>query len=288
MQMSERGVEADIPLLEAKGLCFSYGRGQRPALDGVDFCIRSGEKVALLGENGSGKTSLLLALAGLLPALSGEICFQGRPWSGRPPGDWPSKVGLVFQEAEQQILATTVLSEVGFGPANMGMRGVNLDRRVEAAMEAADIGHLAHRPPHRISGGEKKRVTLASVLAMQPRVLLLDEPYANLDPRQSARIEGMLDEGCKEGMAVLVSMHDVDRAYAWADRILIFFQGRILAQGSPGRIFGRAELLERAGLSRPRLYGLWQALASRPGGSLWGKEPPGSPEELAARWPGGA
>ncbi len=172
-------------------------------------------------------------------------------------------MGIVFQDAESQIIASTVRGEVAFGPVNLRLPPEAVRTRTERALEYMNIQKLAERPPHYLSGGEKKQVTIADIIAMEPEVFIFDEPGAALDPVNQELLEEALDRLSWEGRTLIVSTHDVDFAYRFADRILVFSQGRIIGDGKPEELFAREEILKEAHLKQPVLYELGQELKRR-------------------------
>lgn len=239
-------------ILRAEEISYAY-QNDREVLHGVSLRIFVGEKIALLGENGAGKSTLFLNLNGVLIPDHGKICLDGKPVS-RKRADLNrlrEKVGIVFQDPDQQMIASTVRQEISFGPMNLRLPREEVIRRVDRAMEQMDLGDYAARAPQYLSGGEKKRVSVADVLAMEPEVLIFDEPTASLDPIASEDLERTLAMISKEGKTLLISTHDVDFAWRWADRVLIMKGGELIADDKPEVIFTDRELLERAHLKEP-------------------------------------
>lgn len=249
-------------ILELRAISYAYdGRigastsGPRHlALEGVDLALHAGERIALLGGNGAGKSTLVQVLDGLLEPRSGEILVRGK---SLPPGPKReevllSMVGLVFQDPDDQILAPTVAREVAFGPANIGWDQDKIRQSVEDALERAGLAGFGPVAPHRLSHGQKKRVCIASVLAMDPAVLALDEPTAGLDPRAEAALLADLSELCSLGRTVLLSTHDVDLAWEWASRVVVLEEGRVVADGPAVEVLRDVVSLERWGLRGPR------------------------------------
>ena len=252
------------PILQLENVSYAYPDGPL-AVDKLSVSIHKGERVAVLGRNGAGKSTFFLLCNGILEPDQGKLYCGGKAVSRKKKDllELHRRVGIVFQEAENQILAVTVEGEVSFGPMNLGLPVDAVQRRTEAALEAMGLEEYAERSPQYLSGGEKKRVTIADILAMSPDVILLDEPTASLDPENAARLEDILDELTRAGIALAVSTHDVDFAARFAERGLVFAGGRLVADGPMKSIFSRKELLREAGLRKPWL---WQAAeALRPG-----------------------
>ena len=242
-------------LLEFSGVSYAYEEG-REALKNLSVAIRKGEKIAVLGENGAGKSTFFLLCNGVLAPKSGEIRYNGEPVgkSRKDKMKLRQKVGIVFQEPDRQILAATVAEEISFGPLNLGLSREEAANRVEEALSRMNLTEYRDRPPHYLSGGEKKRVTIADILAMKPEILLFDEPASSLDPANAALLEQTLQTLGQEGMTLVIPTHDVNFAWKWAERALIFSQGELIADGPPETIFADHALLEKAGLKKPLLF----------------------------------
>jgi cobalt/nickel transport system ATP-binding protein len=224
------------------------------ALDGVSLAVDRGKRVALLGANGSGKSTLLRLLDGLYFPDSGAIWFHGQPLGrerledDRFAFDFRRRVGLVFQNPDVQLFNPTVFDEVAFAPLQLRCPKDEIVRRVAAALDLMEIAHLKHRPPHRLSGGEKKRVALASVLVLDPEVLLLDEPAAALDPRSQSQIIDLLIGWGDGSKTVITATHDLGLVEDIADYCYLLQQGRLVAEGTPDDLLRDQALLERANL----------------------------------------
>ncbi len=240
-----------VPVFEAREVSYSYHK--LTALDGLNLSIMPGQRVALLGANGSGKSTLLSALDGLLFPQKGTVFFQGEPLtesrlSGEVEYDFRRRVALVFQNPDVQLFNPTVFDEIAFGPLQLQWPREKIRLRVNAMLEQMEITHLRERSPYHLSTGEKKRVALASVLILDPDVLLLDEPTAALDPKsESQMIDFLVD--CSGGKkTVVTATHDLDLIEDIADYCHVFQQGRIIASGSPAEILNDHELLLGANL----------------------------------------
>ena len=238
----------------------SYRYNQLTALDSLSMEVRRGERVALLGANGSGKSTLLRLLGGLCFPEQGAISFLGEPLTeARLEGEefffaFRRRVGLVFQNADVQLFSPSVFDELAFGPLQLRWPAAQIRARVDEVLRAMDIAHLRDRAPHRLSGGEKKRVALASVLVLDPEVLLLDEPSAALDPGSQARIVDFL-ASCGNGKkTVIIATHDMDTLEDVADRCYVLENGRVAGQGTPLEILHDVALLERARLIHPHAH----------------------------------
>ena len=253
----------ETPLLRIRGLKYAYSNDKH-ALNGIDLDIWNGEKLAILGANGAGKSTFFLNLNGVLKADAGSIELDGVKMSQNQKdlNRLRSSIGIVFQDPDNQIIASTVRGEVSFGPMNQEIPVEEVRIRTEAAMKRMDIEQFADRAPHYLSSGEKKRVAIADIIAMHPEIFIFDEPTAALDPASSQMLEGVLDRLSDEGRTIVVSTHDVNFAYRWADRIIVFKDGKIIAQGTPDEIFRNREVLEAANLHEPTLMTVTDHLKS--------------------------
>lgn len=250
------------PVLQVRDLRFSYdGKGQ--ALGGVSLDIRAGERIAVLGPNGAGKSTFFLCLNGVLTPGSGEILLDGKPVGKKERKRLCERVGIVFQNADDQIIASTVAAEVSFGPMNLRLPKEEVVRRVDHALDYMDLQAFRARPPHELSGGEKKRVTIADILAMESEVILFDEPAASLDPMGEERLEAVLGRLSDEGRTLVISTHDMDFAFRWATRAVVFAGGQVIADGVPDAVFRDAETLLRAHLKPPALLEVFDLLRAR-------------------------
>ncbi|HDR73537.1 MAG TPA: ATP-binding cassette domain-containing protein [Methanoculleus sp.] len=251
-------------VLELREVHFAYPT-MPAALKGISLRIRRGSKVALVGPNGAGKTTLLLMCNGTLRPGCGEVLLNGSPvrYDARSLRRLRKTVGLVFQNSDMQVFAPTVYQDVAFGPLNLGIEGEQLNTVVQHALHDVGLAGYEKRPPHHLSGGEKKRVAIAGILAMDPEVLVFDEPTASLDPAGAEEILDLLDELNLAGTTILLSTHDVELAYRWADEVVFMHEGTILASGLPGEVFADEALLQRARLKPPMIVDLHCQLVRR-------------------------
>lgn len=243
--------------LEVSELAYAYPDGTQ-ALFGVNLTIGRGERVALLGPNGAGKTTLVMHLNGILTAGHGTVSVAGTPVRADTLKEIRQRVGLVFQDPDDQLFMPTVRDDVAFGPANMGVRGEELERRVKNALDRVGMADHLDRPPHHLSFGQRRRVAVATVLVMEPEILVLDEPSSNLDPaarRELAEILRSLD------VTVLMVTHDLPYALELCERSLILSGGVIAADGPTPRLLSDSALLAEHRLELP--YGF--AVPEAPG-----------------------
>ncbi len=251
-------------ILSATGLDYSYPGGV-PALRRLDLTITAGRKLAILGPNGAGKSTLLLHLNGSLRPDRGGVLLVGQPgdYTRRGLIAWRSRVALVLQDADDQIFAATVAEDVSFGPLNQGLTGAEAAARVQGALQALGIADLADRPTHMLSGGQKKRVAIAGAVAMQPEILLLDEPTAGLDRAAADQLITLLHDLARGGMTLVFSTHDIELALLLADDVALFRNGAVLAQAGAETVLADANLLAGAGLRPPVVVDLWLGARQR-------------------------
>lgn len=242
--------------VEAEGVSFVYPEGTT-ALDGVDFRVKTGEFVALLASNGSGKSTLIRVLAGLLPARKGTVRIAGRDIRRYSTRALYREIGVVFQDPDDQLFCASVEEDVAFGPRNLGLSPADVEARVSAALGAVGASGLRARAVHHLSFGEKKRVAVAGVLAMEPSTLVLDEATAGLDPAGEALMMRLLNRLNRERrITVVLATHSVDLLPLFADRICVLQRGKVLKEGTAEAIFRDHEMIERAGLRLPYVSGL--------------------------------
>jgi cobalt/nickel transport system ATP-binding protein len=236
-----------VPSLDVRGLAFAYPDGHQ-ALFGVDLTIAPGERVALLGPNGAGKTTLVLHLNGILTGGTGAVHVGGLPVEKQNLREIRRRVGIVFQDPDDQLFMPTVRADVAFGPSNLGLRGAELDARVETALAQVGLLDLADRPPHHLSFGQRRRAAVATVLAMEPEILVLDEPTSNLDPAARRELGALIAE---LDVTILMVTHDLPYAWEHCPRAVILSDGVIAADGPTGELLADTALLARHRLELP-------------------------------------
>ena len=254
-----------------EGLSYVYMSGgpyETRALDNVSLTIGDGEFVGLIGHTGSGKSTLVQHLNGLLMPTSGRIFVDGLDVADKNTDRRAirRKVGLVFQYPENQLFEETVAKDIAFGPRNLGLDEAEIDRRVKDAMRrvALDYGELAERSVFELSGGQMRRVAIAGVLAMEPRVLVLDEPCAGLDPRGREEILGLISSlHAESGATIVMVSHSMDDVASLAERVIVMDHGKVAMDGAPREVFSRGEELRAIGLDVPQAVELAQRLRAR-------------------------
>ena len=248
-------------ILELDGVDFRYPDGSM-GLDGCSLAIRRGSRNVLIGANGAGKTTLFQHCNGLLRPTAGVVRYAGAPVDYGRAGlrALRSKVGLVFQNPDRQLFSASVREDVSFGPLNLGLDETAVAARVEAALQAVGMDDLAHKPVQNLSFGQKKRVCIAGVLAMEPQLLVLDEPMAGLDHAMRQELLAVLDELHARGITLLLATHDIDFAYRWTDRIHLIAAGACLASFATPELPQHADVLTAAGMPVPGIVELHRLL----------------------------
>lgn len=255
-----------VPLIDVNGLYFRYGHGAEDgvdALSGVDLRVERGDYIALIGPNGSGKSTLAKCLSGLLAPTAGDVRVNGHsPKSSAELIRIRSAVGMVFQNPDNQFVTSMVEDEVAFGPENLGVPADEIRARVERALAQVDLSGSEARDPHRLSAGEKSRLAIAAVLAMEPECLILDEATAMLDPASRRSVLELVDALHAGGMTIIVVTHHMTEV-THAERVAVMDAGRIAYQGTPAEVFGDVERLANLGLALPPAAAIAQGLAGR-------------------------
>lgn len=260
-----------MAILKTEGLTYQYSVGtpfEKNAVDHVDLEIQDGEFVGLIGHTGSGKSTLIQQFNGLLKPTSGRILLDGQDIWALKKADMRQvrfQVGLVFQYPEYQLFEETVYKDIAFGPRNMGLDEREIDRRVRQTAQAVGLApELLEQPPFALSGGQKRRVAIAGVMAMEPRVLILDEPTAGLDPRGRDRILDQLKAYHRsQGGTIILVSHSMEDVARFASKILVMNQGKVFCYDTPEHVFRRSEEIRRLGLSVPQITRVFNALESR-------------------------
>jgi len=247
-------------LIETRDLCYTYP-GKVTALNNINFIAPRNSRIAVIGSNGAGKSTLFKHFNGIFKATSGSVLIRGEPITKENIKEIRKFVGIVFQNPDDQIFSPTVEQDIAFGPTNLGLDAETIHHRVHEALRVVGIEHLAHRVPHHLSGGEKKRVAIAGVIAMEPEVLVLDEPNAGLDPRGVTDLNAFINSLPKKyGMTVIFSTHDVGLVPEVADYIYVMDKGRVVAQGTTDEIFVQPDMLRSVRLDVPVIPRLLKSL----------------------------
>jgi cobalt/nickel transport system ATP-binding protein len=246
-------------IVSVKDVKFTYPAGVS-ALKGVSLEIGHGERVALLGPNGSGKSTLILLIAGLLMPNKGEIKVFGESTTSKNFQKFRSRIGVVFQDPDDQLFNPSVIEDIEYGPKNLKLPEEDIKERSAHVLDKMGIEHLKDRPPHRLSFGEKKKVSLATALVLKPELLILDEPTANLDLVSRRGLLDTLNELNKAGTTIIVSTHDVEALPELADRIIVINHGAMLGEGRTSEVLQDLKLLGSAGLELPAIAKLFSEL----------------------------
>ncbi len=252
----------DDVILKAENIHYSYDSDKK-ALKGVSLDIHEKERLVILGANGSGKSTFFLNINGVLKPERGAVYYKDRLIDKSGIKELRKNVGIVFQDADNQIIASSVRAEVSFGPMNLGLSREEVKKRVDDALNYMNIRHLIDRPPHYLSGGEKKRVSIADIIAMDSKIIIFDEPTASLDPKNVVIFEEALDKMSGDGKTLVISTHDIEFAYRFADRIVVFCDGNIIADGSPIDVLDNEKVLKTANLKKPILLDVFETLVEK-------------------------
>jgi len=232
------------PVLTVSRLCFSYA-DKPDVLKNIDLEVMAGERVGLIGPNGAGKTTLFLVICGVLKPAVGDISLLGKPVVS---GKFNPEVALVFQNPDDQLFCPSVKDDVAFGPQNMGLSKEEIEARVAEALSTVGGSKLAERPAHHLSEGEKRIISIAGVLAMRPKLIIYDEPSANLDIRSRRRLIRLLQSSPE---TIMIAAHDLELVLEVCDRVVLIDDGSIVADGNPHEIMGNVQLMEAHGQEKP-------------------------------------
>lgn len=253
----------DEYILQTRNLSFKYPDGTE-ALKNINLDIKKGKKVAFLGVNGSGKSTLFLNFNGVLKPTQGSVIYNGAEvkYNGKSLMELRKNVGIVFQDPENQLFSASVYQEVSFGAMNLKLGEKEVSKRVEEALRDVGMYDYKDKAVHFLSYGQKKRVAIADILVMNPEVIVFDEPTSSLDPKHSKQIVEIFDEINKAGITVILSTHDVNIAYAWADYVIVMRNGEIVGEGAPELVFSDEKLIEECYLEKPIILEVFQTLSS--------------------------
>jgi cobalt/nickel transport system ATP-binding protein len=250
-----------MKVIETKDITYEYPDGTK-ALDKVNFNVDEGKIVALLGPNGAGKSTLFLHFNGILSPSTGSVIIDGVTvkYNKKDLMQIRQKVGIVFQNPDDQLFAPTVLEDVAFGPMNMGLPKEEVEARVKEALLRVGMEGFENKPPHHLSGGQKKRVAIAGILAMKPKIMVLDEPTSGLDPKGASQILRLLYKLNNEGITIVISTHDVDLVPLYASKVYIISEGKIIKEGTAPEVFEDVKTIRGANLRLPRIAHLMEIL----------------------------
>ena len=246
--------------VKVSDLYYTYPDGTE-ALKGINFTAMQGEKVAVIGSNGSGKSTLFYHLNGLFFPTKGNVFINEEEITKKNLDKIRMTVGLIFQDPDDQLFAPTVWADVAFGPRNMGLSKREVEERVDNALKMLNIADLKAKSPDNLSGGQKRLVSIAGVLAMNPKIIALDEPTSNLDPRSSSSlIRLLLDLNIRMNLTLIIATHDIDAVPLYAERIYIMDRGRFVVEGTPRAVFSDASVIRNSRLRLPRITHLMEIL----------------------------
>lgn len=248
-------------IIEARDITYLYPDGTK-ALNNVNFNVKKGDMVSLLGNNGAGKSTLFLHFNGIFEPNSGEIIVDGEKlkYDKKSLLKVRQKIGIVFQNPDDQLFAPSVEEDVAFGPLNIGLTQTEVKKRVTNALKKVGMEGYEKKPPHHLSGGQKKRVAIAGILAMDPEIMILDEPTSGLDPKGASKILKLLYGLHDEGMTIIISTHDVDLVPLYSNKVHIINKGEIIKEGTPHEVFNDVETIRKADLRLPRIAHLIEIL----------------------------
>lgn len=238
--------------LSVKNLSYVYPDGTH-ALRNVNMDIEKGQKVAIMGPNGAGKSTLFSHFNGLTEPTSGYLELEDKKmeYDKNSLLEIRQKVGVVFQDPNDQLFAPTVKEDVAFGPMNLGLDYEEVEKRVDEALEMVGMKDYKDKTPHHLSGGQQKRVAIAGIVAMRPKIMILDEPTAGLDPQGVDKVLNILNKLNEEGMTIVISSHDIEMVNSFAEKIFVLNEGEIIDSGDTHQIFSNKELLKQAHLKAP-------------------------------------
>lgn len=252
-------------ILKAENLYYSYDDDNSHSLNGLSLEIKKGQKIAVMGANGSGKSTFFLCCTGILKPQKGHLFFKGKEYAYDKKSllELRSKVGIVFQDPDNQLFSASVYQEISFGILNLGVSSEEAKKEVEKVIDYLEITPFRHKPTHALSGGQKKQVSIADILVMHPDIIILDEPAAALDPKHTQMVNHIVDQMTEAGITVLMATHDVDYAYEWADEVILFHEGKVLLHGSPAQVFSNKRVLAQTNLEPPAVLELFESLCRK-------------------------
>lgn len=250
-------------IVQITNLSYTYPDGTQ-GLKAIHLQIPTGRRTAVLGMNGSGKTTLLYHLNGTFLPQQGQVKVLGIDVTNKTVVSLRRQVGFLFDYPDHQLFATSVERDVAFGPRNFGCKPPEVDARVEEALAQVNMENLREKPPYQLSLGQKKRAAIAGVIALEPTLMVCDEPFSGLDANAQEQFQKMLDQWVKEGRSMVFSTHDIDMAYAWADDAVVMAEGRVLSHGPVSEVLEDLEMLQAANLKPPMLVQLFARHKEKP------------------------
>lgn len=235
------------------------------AIKNLSINIPEGKKIAVIGNNGSGKTTLFLHFNGIHRPTSGKVFYRDKEldYSSKGTKEVRKNVGIVFQDPDNQLFSGSVYEDISYGPVNLGWEEKVIRERIEEVMNQIGINDLKDKPTHFLSYGQKKRVAIAGVLAMDPELIILDEPTAGLDPVFTSQIMDLLNQLNKRGNTIVLSSHNMEEVFAWADYVFVMNQGEIIAEGNPEEVFKDEDILKKGNLKKPWILEMYEYLVSK-------------------------
>lgn len=251
-------------ILETKDLEYIYGDGTH-ALKGVNIKFEKNKKIVVVGVNGSGKSTMFLNLNGVLKATKGKVIYKGEEvkYDKKSLMKIREKIGIVFQNPETMLFSSCVYQEVSFGLINLGLDEKKVRTRVDKALKDVQMENFADKSIHFLSYGQKKRISIADIVVMEPELIIFDEPTSSLDPKHSKQVIGIFDKLIEKGLTVVVSTHDINFAYSWADYVIVMDNGQVRKEGLPEEVFSDTELMEECYLEKPYILEIFEELKAR-------------------------
>ncbi len=264
-------------IFELEDVTFTHNPNIPPVMDGFNLSIKEGSHTAILGANGAGKTTLFYTLTGVYKPQKGQVLYKGEPLEYTPKGlqRIRSEAAVVLQNPDEQIFCSLVEEDVAFGPLNLDVPLDEVEERVDAALKAVRMTQYRKRPSQQLSGGQRKRVAIAGALAMRPKVMIMDEPTAGLDPQASMEVIELAEKLSLSGVTVMISTHDIDIAYRWADVSSVLKKGKIEFSGDTDEFYSDAEMTYRCGLLTPSIFAM-----NRDVSAIRGKDPSPYPHNV--------
>lgn len=253
-------MEKSLPIVDVEDLQFRYGKTGALVLKGISLTIQPGEFVAILGQNGSGKSTLVRHFNGLLQPSAGRVLVKGRDTKSTPVSRLAATVGYVFQNPDHQIFCSSVWEEITFGPKNLGFHKDMIEKNAHEAIQIMELEGKEDRHPHSLSRGERQRLAIATVLAVKPDVIILDEPTGGQDKARTEKLMSLLQTLHAQGHTIFVITHDIELAAAYAKRVLVIFDGGLLLDGSPREVFLEEEKLRQTFLTVPDIFAFTRAI----------------------------